>query len=168
MVEAEERNQELGGVAVLEQGRGREVARPPNGMVLDKPNSNYQRGRATVGKGQSFFQAVITLEELHCQETGRVEDSDLGERPGEEIQELHAPNPRHQNPCGRGTGIGDGRRQSQGGNPTAQMQEVRNTGTSWSQKQRKESAGHIVKRQGTKNSPRSPLASQGEGKRTPS
>ena len=120
MVEAEERNQELGGVAVLEQGRGREVARPPNGMVLDKPNSNYQRGRATVGEGQSFFQAVITLEEPHGQETGRVEDSDLGERPGEEIQELHAPNPRHQNPCGRALGS-----ETKGGNPKGGTQQPR-------------------------------------------
>ena len=51
--EAEEQNQELGRVAVLEQGRGREVARPPNGMVLNKPNSNYQRGRATIGEGRN-------------------------------------------------------------------------------------------------------------------
>ena len=38
-------------------------------------------------------QAAITLEELHGQEARRVEDPDVGGRPGGEIQELHAPKP---------------------------------------------------------------------------
>ena len=54
--EAEERNLALGRGAVLEQGMAGDVARPPNWAVLDKPNSNCQRGRDTVGEGQSFLQ----------------------------------------------------------------------------------------------------------------
>ena len=54
--EAEELNQALGRAAVLEQGRGREVAKPPNGTILNQPNLNCQRGRATVGDGQPFLQ----------------------------------------------------------------------------------------------------------------
>ena len=38
-------------------------------------------------------QAVITLEEPHGQEARRVEDPDRRERQGENIQELHAPQP---------------------------------------------------------------------------
>ena len=37
-------------------GQGLDVERPPKGTVLDKPNSNCHKRRATVGEGQLFLQ----------------------------------------------------------------------------------------------------------------
>ena len=95
-------------------------------------------------------QAKITLEDPHGQETGGVEDPDPGGRSGEEIQELHAPQPRHQKPDRKTTKIGSGRTRSQGRNPTYKRQGMKSTDTVLTQKPRQKSAVHTHKRQGTK------------------